>query len=199
MQISTFDALLYTSVALLPGFIICGIVDAINPPSKQPEYKYFLKCLLYSIISCGCWSWLLYMINESTRITPIGRWILMVITSIVGSSFIGFIIAVVKQKEIIRKIADRLKINTFPSTPTAWDYFFSKQEPCFVIVTLLDGKILQGWYGGDSFASSSPEERDIYLELNFNENWEPDKEGLGVYIQKDQIKYIEFKKGEENE
>ena len=199
MQIDSFNAVLYTSIFLLPGFIINGIIDSINPPNKQSESRYFLKCLFYSIISCGFWSWLFGIIHECKKLTSYGHWIFLALTAILGSSLLGFLIALAKQKEWVQRLAARCKINTINSIPTAWDYFFSKQEPCFVIVTLLDGKIMQGWYGGNSFSSSSSDERDIYIERSLDENWVPDKESLGFYISKDQIKYIEFKRGKENE
>ncbi len=44
-----------------------------------------------------------------------------------------------------------------------WDYFFSKREPCWVIVHLKDQKV-GGYYGKGSFASSDPAEPQLCLE-----------------------------------
>lgn len=93
-------------------------------------------------------------------------------------------------------------MKTIDATPIAWDYYFSKQKSSFIIVTLLDDTKLYGWYSADSFASSDTEERDIYVEKGYkysdNNGWEEDKDSGGFYIPKNQIKYIEFKTGEEN-
>ena len=93
----------------------------------------------------------------------------------------------------------KIKIRTIHTTPTAWDYLFSKQESGFVIVTLIDDQKLYGWYSSQSFTSSDPDERDIFIEKGYRidgEKWTLDEQSQGFYIAKDQIKVIEFKKGE---
>ena len=76
---------------------------------------------------------------------------------------------------------------------------FSRQEASFVIVTIVDGTLLYGWYSSNSFSSSDQEERDLFIEKAYSVNkegiWELDTQSEGFYIPKDQIKYIEFKKG----
>ena len=96
----------------------------------------------------------------------------------------------------IDRLLFKLKIKTIHSTPTAWDYFFSKQESSYVIVTLVDGTKLYGYYSLNSFTSSDPDERDMYIEKLYDEEWNTDNEDAGAYIAKEQIKYIEFRKGE---
>ncbi|QMU72926.1 DUF6338 family protein [Streptacidiphilus sp. P02-A3a] len=51
----------------------------------------------------------------------------------------------------------------YDSTPQAWDFSFVAREPCFVRV-LTEGKWLGGWYGLNSYSSSYPESRQLYLE-----------------------------------
>jgi len=48
--------------------------------------------------------------------------------------------------------------------PTAWDYKFSNLGTRYVIIDLKDGSIIYGKYSNNSFSSSIPEERDIYIE-----------------------------------
>lgn len=83
--------------------------------------------------------------------------------SLIGSSFIGFAIAIIKQHQIIDRMLWKIKIRTIHTTPTAWDYLFSKQESGFVIVTLIDDQKLYGWYSSQSFTSSDPDERESIL------------------------------------
>ena len=47
---------------------------------------------------------------------------------------------------------------------TAFDAFFSTNEPCWVIVHLADGSRVGGWYGSSSFASAFPHSGEFYLE-----------------------------------
>ncbi|WP_334676251.1 DUF6338 family protein [Klebsiella pneumoniae] len=82
-------------------------------------------------------------------------------------------------------------------TGRAWDYFFGLKVPCWMIITLKDGKKIAGKYGANSFASSAPEPEQIYLE----EHWELNSDGgferqrtstLGILILSKDIEHLEF-------
>ncbi|MDP9397508.1 MAG: DUF6338 family protein [Actinomycetota bacterium] len=53
---------------------------------------------------------------------------------------------------------------TYDPTPRAWDYAFRDIDPTYVRVLTTEGVWLGGWYGPNSFASSYPEPREIYIE-----------------------------------
>lgn len=198
MTVDSFDIVFYTAIFVLPGFVINSIIGFINPPKKHNDGIFLLKCIGYSLVSCAAWCWL-YLIVIRSNIHPVGRWLLLFIISLIGSSFIGFAIAIIKQHQIIDRMLWKIKIRTIHTTPTAWDYLFSKQESGFVIVTLIDDQKLYGWYSSQSFTSSDPDERDIFIEKGYRidgEKWTLDEQSQGFYIAKDQIKVIEFKKGE---
>ena len=48
--------------------------------------------------------------------------------------------------------------------PTAWDYHFRKGKAYWVWLTFKSGKVMAGLFGPNSFASSFPHKRDIYIE-----------------------------------
>ncbi len=86
--------------------------------------------------------------------------------------------------------------------PTAWDYFFDRRTPVFVLVQLKNGNKLGGYYGFKSYTTSFPTEGDIYLETVYH----VDKDGKfkeaihrsdGAIIRKDQYDLIEFFKLQE--
>ena len=86
--------------------------------------------------------------------------------------------------------------------PTAWDFFFDRREPVFVLVQLKNGSKLGGYFGFQSYATSFPTEGDIYLETvyevdeagKFNE---PIDDSHGAIIRRDQYELIEFFKSQE--
>ena len=201
MTIDSFDIVFYTAVFVLPGFIINSIIDVMNPPKKHNDGIYLLKCIGLSLVSCGVWCWLYKIILECDRLSTLWHWILLSLTSVVGSALLGFVIALIKQSQCISWILSRLKISIMHATPTAWDYLFFKQGSAFIIVTLTDDTKLYGWYSSNSFTSSDQDERDIFVEIGYklskDGKWEEDTQSGGFYVPKDQIKYIEFKKGEE--
>ena len=198
MTIDSFDVVFYTAIFVLPGFIINSIIDATNPPRKHNDGIYLLKCLLFSIVSCAAYGWLYKIVLECDKISEVLCWIIPIAISIIGSSIIGLLIAVIKQHQFIDRVLTKVKVKTIHTIPTAWDYYFSKEKSGFLIITLIDDTKLYGWYSRNSFSSSDVEERDIYVEKGYQVEdnvWTLDEQSEGFYIPKDQIKFIEFKKG----
>ena len=196
MTIDSFDVVFYTAIFVLPGFIVSNIIDSINPPKKHNDSVYFLKCLMFSLINCAVWSWLYKIVLESKELSLWCHWILLVAISVVGSAMIGFVVAIFKKLQIVKLIFSLFKINTIHSTPTAWDYLFSKPDSRLVVITLMDDSKLCGWYSSDSFTSSDSEERDIYVEIAYrildDGKLVIKPESQGFYVPKGQIKYIEL-------
>lgn len=202
MYIESFAIVFYTCIFLLPGFIIKTIIDTLVHPPKYNEAQYFLSYLLYSIVNCALYSWMYVLLLKNIEIHSVCFLILLILITIIGSVLLGMFIGIIKQKEIVDKILSKLDINKIHSIPTAWDYFFAKQEAVWIIITLKNGNIIYGDYSSDSFASSDPEERDLYIERTYNyiqegEPWVEDTESRGILVSKDEIATIEFKiKGE---
>ncbi len=200
MTIDSFEVLFYTAIFLLPGFVINCIIDKTTPPQKHNDTKFIFKCIMFSIISCAIWSWLYLIIIRCDSLNAFIKWLLLILVSLLCSSLIGIVFAFVKQKQFVAKVLSRCQLKTSHSVPTAWDYIFSEQNEMFVIITLKDDKQIFGWYSTNSFTSSDPDERDMFVEKIYDYNdgeWLVDDYNQGCYISKDQIKFIEFKKGAE--
>ena len=199
MLIESFDVVYYTSIFILPGFLIKGIINSLSPPKKTSEGIYFLSCLAYSICNCAIWSWLYNIIYSLHDCSPYWYWVLLVLTTIIGSTIIAVIVGIFKQKALFGKLLNKLHLNFINPIPTAWDYCFSKQESSWLIITTTDDKTILGLYADSSFASSEQEERDIYIERIYDKNdeddvWIENERSNGIYISKDMIKTIEFLK-----
>ena len=198
MVLNSLDAVFYTCIFLVPGYIIKSVIDALIPPAKQKDAKYFFSCLLYSVVNCVVWSWAYVLIGNYYKGHPVRYWLVMSIATIIGASLIGLLLGVIKQKGIIECIFSKRDINKIHPVPTAWDYYFSKQEESWIIVTLKNGKCIYGLFSENSFASSDPDERDIYIEKTYtlgeNMEWIEDDKSNGILISKDDIETIEFLK-----
>lgn len=87
--------------------------------------------------------------------------------------------------------------------PSAWDFKFSSINSEWVIITLKNNQRVAGFMRNKSCASSSVNERDIYI----SEVFAIDKEGEwhkvnrtdGIWIKLEEIIYIEFLKNEGSE
>jgi hypothetical protein len=81
--------------------------------------------------------------------------------------------------------------------PTAWDYLFEGLTPdTFVLVTLLDGTQVAGKMTNNSFASSSKEERDLYIQEVWEigkkgDQWTPLNPPRGILLCGKNIKFVE--------
>ena len=77
--------------------------------------------------------------------------------------------------------------------------FYTEFMGLCVIVTLTDDSVIYGDFSTKSFASSDPEERDLFIEKTYIPNekgeWIAADKNEGIYIHKDQIKTIEFLRG----
>lgn len=89
------------------------------------------------------------------------------------------------------------KLNiTFNKTPRAWDFSFGNIGEAYVRVLTTDGTYLGGWYGQDSYVSSFPEPREMFLEqAHYMEN---DGEfgaaipRTSIYIRCDDVRAVEI-------
>ena len=204
MTIDSIETLLITSVFVIPGFIIDGIIDAFCPSGKRKNGTYLLYCLLYSIVHCSICSWA-YILVWDIRTKNLTHFLLLLcVIAIIGAVLLGVIIGLFKSKQWIRKIIRKINKSVKNPIPTAWDYvFFNQNEPIFVIVTLNDDSKIYGYYGYNSYSSSDIEERDLYLEriytLGDNNKWQRENDDAGILIKQANIKTIEFIKEKINE
>lgn len=196
MTIDSLEVVFYTCVFLLPGFIIKSVIDTLVPPIKHNDSKYFFSCLLYSIVNCAIWSWMYLLLNRISYNRPIIYWISLLVVTVVGATLVAFIIGVAKQKGIIEWVFKKIGINKIHPAPTAWDYYFSKQEESWIVVTLKSGKTIYGKFSEHSFSSSDAEERDLYIEKTYilkdDMTWEEDEKSKGILIAKEEIETVEF-------
>lgn len=85
----------------------------------------------------------------------------------------------------------------YDPTPRAWDFAFSRDEPCFIRILTGEGRWVGGWFSGGSFAASYPEPLEVYIERA----WILDEHGgfkseqapsAGIYVRCDDAQVVEF-------
>jgi hypothetical protein len=87
--------------------------------------------------------------------------------------------------------------STHDSIPTAWDATFCGRGPCLVRARLKSGKWVGGWYGETSYASSYPENADLYLQSAWAVSGagrfeRPLEQSDGLYIRMDAVELLDF-------
>ena len=108
MTIGSFDVVLYTCIFLLPGFIMKSIIDAFVPPQKFREAKYFLTCLLYSVINCALLSWLYIIISSLYREHPYWYWIVLLLVNIGGAVILGVLTGAIRKFDVVDRLFSKV-------------------------------------------------------------------------------------------
>jgi hypothetical protein len=123
-------------------------------------------------------------------------WVLLIL---IGPALFGFVLGIAAQREWFTRFANRLGFTIVHIIPTAWDWRFStisSRDGLFVLVTLTSGERVAGLFRGGSFASSDANERDLYIEEEYEISdrgtWESRPEKVGIFIPAREIRYIEF-------
>jgi hypothetical protein len=79
----------------------------------------------------------------------------------------------------------------------AWDDFFLRREPCWIIVHLKDGRRLGGWYGENSYAGLYPNSGHLSLEQlwRLDEDYkfvERVPQSRGIILRPDDYHFVEL-------
>lgn len=148
---------------------------------------YVTVSLVYYALALPAFDWL----QERTGIAATALWFLIVL---VGPAIVGALLGLNVRKGWWQKILRRTGISTVHPISAAWDWWFSGVEACWVMASLKDGTRWAGYLGTNSFMSSNPSERDIYIEqvyeLDSKDQWT--RRHSSVWIAHGEIQSLEF-------
>lgn len=157
---------------LTPGLVFVGIRSAVSGGPK-PELKDSL--VLYAAMSAAYYAVAIPLFNwPNGLVLDHAVWTLLLY--VIVPSVLGVAAAYEYQNQWVSKAASRVQLFLSHPVPAAWDFAFSElREGRFILVTLTDGSRIAGFFGSLSFASSSSQERDIYIESTWefeqDEKW----------------------------
>lgn len=179
---------LYSTFGLLaPGVIFLFVRSQFTTGRLNPPHAI----LTYVVISTIYYA----IIFLFASIIPQNRWGWGLVVFVVPIIF-GFLSGINTQKGYTHRLFRRMRLNPLHAVPSAWDWKFNDIERQWVLVTLKDETKIFGLFGENSFASSDPNERDIYLEWIhgiFDRKGDFSfKDETGILIAAGEIKTIEF-------
>lgn len=109
-------------------------------------------------------------------------------------ALVGLLLGLNIRKDWTRTLLTKWGISTIHPIESAWDWHFSRCEPCWVTIVLKNGTVWRGYLGVGSFMSSRSEERDILVEqvyaMDDDEVWKP--RSSSVWIAHGEIQSIEL-------
>ena len=185
MEILNENAIHLIIFFVAPGFISLKIWGLINPSRKILISESLIEAIIFSSFNYIFTIWLYLLLKKTSYV-----WIYYLTVLLIFPSLLPKLLKLILNTKLFKDINISL-------IPKSWDYFFSKNECCFMLIHLNNGGMIGGLYGTDSFASSYPEKEDIYLQ----EIWKIDTEGnflekitgsKGLLVNHDVIEYIEL-------
>ena len=161
-------------------------------PAKALKWESaVLEGLFYSIVNFALCTpvWGLIIRGGFPPSNLWGFWIGVVIIFILGPVAWPFVFV-----KIIR--SERLMKHLQMPYPTAWDAFFDRRQPCFLLVHLKDGTIIGGYFGPGSYAGAFPQDGDLYIAAVYQFDdagnfAQPVPYTRGVLLRKEDYAYIE--------
>jgi hypothetical protein len=195
VTLSNYETVLYTALFLIPGFVMSSAYSSLIPSRNSDPQTSLLRFLIFSLLNYVLWWWLLYdLVKQKYWENHAILWVLMLFVLFVISPYIlGLLAGMSTKKEWTRKLLKKIGLNPIHRVPTAWDYVMDR--PAWVVITLKDDSTVYGFYGGNSFASTVPNERDIYVEVTYDfddHQWISDERSGGIWIPQSEIKHIEL-------
>jgi len=156
----------------LPGFVSLKVDRLIQPGKLSGAAEFIVDALAYSLLNAAFFGWAIWRASDELQsATPNYPlvWVLGLLICVAGPAIWPALFRWAQRFGAKRRWL--LGPHRF-----AWDDFFSRKEPCWVIVHLKSGKLVGGYFGPESRATVEPESGHIYLE----ELWRLDRTGAFV-------------------
>ena len=187
------------NVYLILGFLVPGIivlfVRSQFVTGRIPSHTAALLSYLTVSVIYYALAFPFIVILLSFNIPSYSKVLAWIALVLLGPAALGFLLGINIQKNMFHRVLIWCGLNPIHVIPTAWDWKFGSMTDQWVLVTLKDGTRFAGYCGSESFMSSDPTERDIYIERIYdliNDNvWSPRGEN-GVLITAGEVQTIEF-------
>ena len=152
MTLDSINAVAYTFLYIVPGFITSEVISALMPTKKYSEGEKTIQAIGYSVLNLAVWRWLFLLLQQHfSEPTPF-FWLINTILVFATGGITGAVIGILRAKNAVRRLFEHFNINYRHPIPTAWDYKFSDGKSYWVEVFLSNDKVIRGLYSGRSFA-----------------------------------------------
>ena len=193
-DLTSFENLYLILGFLVPGLVVLFVrsqfVTGRRPAHEAALLSYLTISVIYYALALPFVDFVL-SIQEPSYFKVLA-WFTLIF---VGPTALGLLLGINIQKDVLRGCLQWCGLNPVHVMPTAWDWKFGGMTTQWVLVTLKDGTRFAGFCGPESFMSSDPSERDIYIQriydIDEQDKWSSRGE-KGVLIVAGEIQTIEF-------
>lgn len=191
---------------VIPGFVYQGVRTQFRGPTPDDRElgARVLRALAMSALLALIYAVVLgpfikdWVLNPQKPVENIRGAALLVLTLVFVIPAVAAIgLHVRAMGKLYPELPLRQKFQVYDPTPTAWDYASSRIGPGYVRVLTKDGIWVGGYAGPQSFFTSYPESREIYVE----QAWSLDDDGefqapiegsAGQWIRCDDVSIVQF-------
>ncbi|TFC04039.1 DUF6338 family protein [Cryobacterium sp. MDB2-33-2] len=180
---STFFGIASLVILVIPGVVFAGTRSWLRGyrASDQEVSSRILDAVVISVILDILYLWFIGPALVSFFRDPrdslvqhpgvVGFLLLLTCVIIPGAIATGWHAEIIWKRPRSARLPAWVRIprrqTAYESTPTAWDKKAPRQTDSWIKVRLPDGKIVAGWISGDSFFSTYPHSRDVYIQEQF--------------------------------
>src|SRR5260221_1026880 len=169
--LTSTEAVYIALICVVPGYVFLAFRNQFIAGQDRLGTEQLLAFVTYSALNFAIFGWINLVVVPHEAAVWL-RLLIWFLNLLVGPSVLGFVSGVFSQKEWGGKLYALLGLNVVHPTARSWDWIFHRVHPCFILVTLKDGSQCAGYWGVNpagtqSFASSDPKERDLYISQMF--------------------------------
>ena len=198
------QGLVGTILLLMPGYLL-GIAYGRGLRGPAPSERVFVANAAVGsvVVHLLALAWTLPLATAVLRDGPrphtlaIAAWasvVLVVVPVVLGASLA--MLARLRTPAWAAHFLGWLGLSATVRIAEAWNWTFSQQFPAYVRIRLKDDRIVLGWYGANSFASSDAAVRDLYVEQEWisEDGWfkKPYPATGGIWLNGSDIMTVEF-------
>ena len=192
LSIPTLDAATLIAAFLVPGlvasFVRVQFTTGRLPSASDAALSYLALSLIYYALIFPLAAQVVAM--PRLGLASVWAWFGLVF---IGPALLGLTLGLNARHGWIRSLLRRFGCSPVHHIQSAWDWRFNR-EAAYVLIRLTDGTQVAGLYSNASFVSSSPDERDIYLQRTYDltKDGEWIRRSNTVLVASSQIVSIEF-------
>ena len=128
-------------VFLLPGFVAAAVFYSLTSYPKPNEFGQVIQALVFTMVGQSI-AWTIKQLVGSGGSWSIG---LEVIVSILSAVIFALIAVYISNNDIVHRLFRHIGLTKETSYLSEWYSSFAKNDNCYIVLHLKDGRRLYGW------------------------------------------------------
>jgi hypothetical protein len=145
-------------ILVFPGFLALRVYGLFIKSIKPDPTSQVVDAVAFSVVNLGVYVGGSFLLKLVSSAGPVEHQLLFFVSLILSPILLGY---GAFRLHTSRGLA---RFGLIHPIPGSWDFFFGRRQPCMALFHLKSGKMVGGYFGYNSFASSFPHDENIYIE-----------------------------------